>query len=159
MGVGAGCGVGWGPGFGPEAVGFVGGGCGVGFSVGLTFIGFGIGLPASGLTCLPYNALTFVTREAFNFARLAAPVVVDAGNQGLRSISHQASEIQRNMLKGVRGIQSPHSSAFSTSIEASAKKSWHSVEMTILEWEKKLRSQASRSWKLVGSKCPPKDSR
>ena len=44
MGIGVGCGVGWGPGYGPESVGFVGSGCGLGFSVGLTFIGFGLGL-------------------------------------------------------------------------------------------------------------------
>ncbi|KAH7284036.1 hypothetical protein KP509_34G036900 [Ceratopteris richardii] len=72
LGIGLGCGVGWGPGFGLETVGLVGGGCGLGFSVGLTFIGFGIGLPANGLTCLPHNALTCITNETFNLARGAA---------------------------------------------------------------------------------------
>ena len=55
MGIGIGCGVGWGPGFGPEAIGYVGAGCGVGFSVGITFVGFGIGLPANFLFQVPYN--------------------------------------------------------------------------------------------------------
>ncbi|KAL2633183.1 hypothetical protein R1flu_004662 [Riccia fluitans] len=66
VGIGLGCGVGWGPGFGPEAVGFVGSGCGVGFSVGVTLIGVGVGLPASGLTCLPYDTLTWTGRGASN---------------------------------------------------------------------------------------------
>jgi hypothetical protein len=51
--MGLGCGVGWGPGFGPEVVGYVGSGCGLGLSIGVTFLGIGIGLPASGLTCIP----------------------------------------------------------------------------------------------------------
>ena len=55
VGVGVGCGVGWGPGFGPESVGFVGSGCGVGINMGVTLVGIGIGLPASGLTCVPCN--------------------------------------------------------------------------------------------------------
>lgn len=159
VGLGAGCGVGWGPGFGPEAVGFVGGGCGLGFSVGLTFVGFGIGLPANGLTCLPYNALTCITCEAFNFARAAAPAIANVGNQGLSSLSHQAMEMQRNMLKGARNIHSSHSSTFSTSVEADVKKDWHSIEMTLLDWERKLRSQALQSLKLVGLKGPSEDSR
>lgn len=53
MGVGIGCGVGWGPGFGPEVIGYVGAGCGVGFSVGITFAGFGIGLPVNTLMDAP----------------------------------------------------------------------------------------------------------
>ncbi|KAG8382069.1 hypothetical protein BUALT_Bualt05G0038200 [Buddleja alternifolia] len=55
IGVGIGCGVGWGPGFGPEVVGYVGSGCGVGFSVGITFLGLGIGLPANRLLEVPLN--------------------------------------------------------------------------------------------------------
>lgn len=54
MGLGVGCGVGWGPGFGPQVVGYVGSGCGIGFSVGITFAGLGIGLPAK---LLPYKGL------------------------------------------------------------------------------------------------------
>lgn len=57
MGIGIGCGVGWGPGFGPEAIGFVGAGCGAGFSVGITFVGFGIGLPANYVYTLPYKGI------------------------------------------------------------------------------------------------------
>jgi hypothetical protein len=55
LGLGLGCGVGWGPGFGPEVVGFVGSGCGVGLSMGVTLVGVGIGLPASGVVCGPCN--------------------------------------------------------------------------------------------------------
>ncbi|GAU25012.1 hypothetical protein TSUD_154860 [Trifolium subterraneum] len=55
MGFGVGCGVGWGPGFGPEVVGYVGAGCGVGFNVGITLVGFGIGLPANVIFAAPYN--------------------------------------------------------------------------------------------------------
>ncbi|XP_027347677.1 cadmium-induced protein AS8 isoform X1 [Abrus precatorius] len=57
MGVGIGCGVGWGPGFGPEVIGYVGAGCGVGFNVGITFAGFGVGLPAKFIFEAPYNAI------------------------------------------------------------------------------------------------------
>ncbi|GMH09159.1 hypothetical protein Nepgr_010999 [Nepenthes gracilis] len=56
MGIGIGCGVGWGPGFGPEVIGYVGSGCGIGFSIGITFAGVGIGLPANFVIEAPYNA-------------------------------------------------------------------------------------------------------
>jgi hypothetical protein len=59
IGMGLGCGVGWGPGFGPEVVGYVGSGCGLGLSIGVTFLGIGIGLPASGLTCIPCDCKIF----------------------------------------------------------------------------------------------------
>ena len=52
--------LGWGPGFGPEAVGYVGAGCGVGFSVGMTLVGFGIGLLANCLYEVPYNGMVFI---------------------------------------------------------------------------------------------------
>ncbi|XP_074332097.1 cadmium-induced protein AS8 isoform X4 [Apium graveolens] len=55
IGIGVGCGVGWGPGFGPEVIGYVGAGCGVGFSVGITLLGFGIGLPANFIYEGPYK--------------------------------------------------------------------------------------------------------
>ncbi|XP_039130025.1 cadmium-induced protein AS8 isoform X4 [Dioscorea cayenensis subsp. rotundata] len=58
MGIGIGCGVGWGPGFGPEVIGYVGAGCGVGFSVGITLVGFGIGLPSNYLMRVRSNALS-----------------------------------------------------------------------------------------------------
>lgn len=57
VGVGIGCGVGWGPGFGPEVIGYVGSGCGVGFSVGITFLGLGIGLPANYLLEVPHSGM------------------------------------------------------------------------------------------------------
>ena len=57
MGFGVGCGVGWGPGFGPEVIGYVGAGCGVGFNVGITLVGFGIGLPANVIFAAPYNGI------------------------------------------------------------------------------------------------------
>lgn len=158
MGLGVGCGVGWGPGFGPETVGFVGSGCGLGFSVGLTFIGFGIGLPANGLTSLPYNALTCVTCETFNFAKVAAPVVANAGNQGLICIAHKAAEMQRNILNGVRSIQCSHFSAFSASVGSNIKKSQRCVENALQDWELKLKTQTSQSLKRFGVK-DPKESR
>ncbi|KAJ0963247.1 hypothetical protein J5N97_028369 [Dioscorea zingiberensis] len=58
MGIGIGCGVGWGPGFGPEVIGYVGAGCGVGFSVGITLVGFGIGLPSNYLIQVSPNAFS-----------------------------------------------------------------------------------------------------
>ncbi|XP_027347678.1 cadmium-induced protein AS8 isoform X2 [Abrus precatorius] len=60
MGVGIGCGVGWGPGFGPEVIGYVGAGCGVGFNVGITFAGFGVGLPAKFIFEAPYNGVSCI---------------------------------------------------------------------------------------------------
>ncbi|KAM7270557.1 hypothetical protein ACFE04_029771 [Oxalis oulophora] len=64
MGVGFGCGVGWGPGFGPEVIGYVGAGCGVGFSVGITLIGFGIGLPTNSLLQLPCDGVLHRSLES-----------------------------------------------------------------------------------------------
>ena len=52
--------LGWSPGFGPEAVGYVGAGCGVGFSVGITLVGFGIGLPTNCLYEVPYSGMVFI---------------------------------------------------------------------------------------------------
>eukprot|EP00250_Pteridium_aquilinum_P002380 c12579_g1_i2 orf=112-663(+) len=154
MGVGVGCGVGWGPGFGPEIVGFVGSGCGLGFSVGITLIGFGIGLPASGLTSLPYNALTCIACETFHFARGAAPVVASAGNQGFTCISHKAMEMQRNILKGVSSIQLSNLSTFASSVDSNIKGSWRCVERTCRDWEVKLKTQTLQSLKLATLKGP-----
>ncbi|XP_074283262.1 cadmium-induced protein AS8 [Silene latifolia] len=69
MGVGIGCGVGWGPGFGPEVVGYVGAGCGVGFSVGITFAGFGIGLPAKILIEGPYKVVAATSSHTWDLVR------------------------------------------------------------------------------------------
>nr|POF25706.1 cadmium-induced protein as8 [Quercus suber] len=77
MGIGIGCGVGWGPGFGPEAVGYVGAGCGVGFSVGITLVGFGIGIPANYLYEVPYNAVMATGSGAVELARSSGLVTKD----------------------------------------------------------------------------------
>ncbi|XP_051129222.1 cadmium-induced protein AS8-like isoform X2 [Andrographis paniculata] len=69
MGLGIGCGIGWGPGFGPEVISYVGAGCGVGFSVGITFLGVGIGLPCNYLWQVPHNALTKTSRGVLDIAR------------------------------------------------------------------------------------------
>eukprot|EP00249_Psilotum_nudum_P009190 c21767_g1_i1 orf=545-1042(+) len=104
LGIGLGCGVGWGPGFGPEAIGFVGAGCGAGFSVGVTFLGFGVGLPASGLTCLPYNAVACVSCEAFEFARSAVPVVASMAKEGWSSLYFHASTVERKLSEQVLNL-------------------------------------------------------
>ncbi|KAL7111906.1 hypothetical protein ACP275_05G118800 [Erythranthe tilingii] len=69
IGLGIGCGVGWGPGFGPEVIGYVGAGCGAGFSIGITFLGLGIGLPANYLLHAPHNAFMVTSRSALDVAR------------------------------------------------------------------------------------------
>ncbi|KAL7150535.1 hypothetical protein ABFS83_05G119000 [Erythranthe nasuta] len=69
IGLGIGCGVGWGPGFGPEVIGYVGAGCGAGFSIGITFLGLGIGLPANYLLHAPHNAFMVTSRGALDVAR------------------------------------------------------------------------------------------
>ncbi|WCJ20618.1 Cadmium-induced protein AS8 [Euphorbia peplus] len=69
MGLGIGCGVGWGPGFGPEVIGYVGAGCGIGFSVGITFAGLGIGLPANYVIQIPYNGIMATRRQALALVR------------------------------------------------------------------------------------------
>ncbi|KAJ8754341.1 hypothetical protein K2173_002792 [Erythroxylum novogranatense] len=69
MGLGIGCGVGWGPGFGPEVIGYVGAGCGVGFSVGITLLGFGIGLPANYIFKVPQNAIIATKSGALMLAQ------------------------------------------------------------------------------------------
>ncbi|XP_057766645.1 cadmium-induced protein AS8-like isoform X2 [Salvia miltiorrhiza] len=97
VGVGIGCGIGWGPGFGPEVVGYVGAGCGSGFSVGITFLGFGIGLPANYILQLPASAVKVTTRGAWDVAQ--AGVVL--GKKGLEGdgwgrISSNISEALQN---------------------------------------------------------------
>ncbi|XP_057830344.2 uncharacterized protein LOC131041320 isoform X2 [Cryptomeria japonica] len=83
LGIGVGCGVGWGPGFGPEVIGYVGAGCGVGFSVGVTFVGVGVGLPASGLTSVPYNAVSATGYGVIDFAKYnAVPAITHVAGLG-----------------------------------------------------------------------------
>eukprot|EP00252_Welwitschia_mirabilis_P006829 TRINITY_DN17738_c0_g1_i2.p1 TRINITY_DN17738_c0_g1~~TRINITY_DN17738_c0_g1_i2.p1 ORF type:complete len:200 (+),score=49.63 TRINITY_DN17738_c0_g1_i2:126-725(+) len=76
LGIGVGCGVGWGPGFGPEVIGYVGSGCGIGFSVGVTFVGFGVGLPASGIISMPYNAVSAAACGVTQFVKHNAFVAI-----------------------------------------------------------------------------------
>nr|XP_023915104.1 cadmium-induced protein AS8 isoform X2 [Quercus suber]XP_023915108.1 cadmium-induced protein AS8 isoform X2 [Quercus suber] len=89
MGIGIGCGVGWGPGFGPEAVGYVGAGCGVGFSVGITLVGFGIGIPANYLYEVPYNG-----SGAVELARSSGLVTKDVVGDGWNNIAPRISGLQ-----------------------------------------------------------------
>ncbi|KAM4085146.1 hypothetical protein ACJW30_10G004900 [Castanea mollissima] len=94
MGIGIGCGVGWGPGFGPEAVGYVGAGCGVGFSIGITLVGFGIGLPANGLYELPYNAVMATSSGALELARSSGLATKDIVGDGWNNIAPRISGLQ-----------------------------------------------------------------
>jgi hypothetical protein len=76
MGFGVGCGVGWGPGFGPEVVGYVGAGCGVGFNVGITLVGFGIGLPANVIFAAPYNGIPLLLIVKLNHSLISQCVTL-----------------------------------------------------------------------------------
>ncbi|KAK2407778.1 cadmium-induced protein AS8 [Trifolium repens] len=96
MGFGVGCGVGWGPGFGPEVVGYVGAGCGVGFNVGITLVGFGIGLPANVIFAAPYNALLATKSTALKLARSGSHITgtLTAGDVWIRNVP-SVSDFQR----------------------------------------------------------------
>nr|PNR34034.1 hypothetical protein PHYPA_023850 [Physcomitrium patens] len=93
VGVGLGCGVGWGPGFGHEVVGFVGSGCGVGLSMGVTLVGVGVGLPASGLACVPCNVVTGAGQGVRQMTRVIAPMV-----SSFASRTWQAMDTKISML-------------------------------------------------------------
>ncbi|KAJ6712175.1 CADMIUM-INDUCED PROTEIN AS8 [Salix purpurea] len=96
MGIGIGCGIGWGPGFGPEAIGYVGAGCGVGFSVGITLVGFGIGLPANYLFQIPYNAIVATSSGALAIARSNGLLSArDVAGEGWNNVASRASLLQR----------------------------------------------------------------
>lgn len=100
VGVGLGCGVGWGPGFGPEAVGFVGAGCGVGFSVGVTLIGIGVGLPASGLTCLPFDALMWTGKGASSLTfNHAIPALAFGAKQSWQAMALQSAALEKGVQR------------------------------------------------------------
>ncbi|XP_042022278.1 cadmium-induced protein AS8-like isoform X1 [Salvia splendens] len=94
VGVGIGCGIGWGPGFGHEVVGYVGAGCGAGFSVGITFLGFGIGLPANYILQLPSSAVKVTTRGAWDVARALGKRGLET--DGWAGISSNISEVLQN---------------------------------------------------------------
>ncbi|RZC47095.1 hypothetical protein C5167_040031 [Papaver somniferum] len=101
MGLGVGCGVGWGPGFGPEVIGYVGAGCGVGFSVGITFAGVGIGLPANFLLESPYKALVATTGLVkSNTLPAMRNITVDGWNH----IQPQISGFQRDISGRLYGF-------------------------------------------------------
>lgn len=96
LGIGVGCGVGWGPGFGPEVIGYVGSGCGVGFSVGVTLVGFGVGLPASGLTCVPYNVVSATGNGMIEFAKYNAfPAIAHIAGLGWEYAIPRVSDLER----------------------------------------------------------------
>ncbi|CAA2960597.1 cadmium-induced protein AS8 [Olea europaea var. sylvestris] len=96
VGIGIGCGVGWGPGFGPEVIGYVGAGCGAGFSVGLTFFGVGIGLPANHLFAVPYGALMVTRKGALEVARFSGLLGMKNGpGDGWGNIGSHISSMQR----------------------------------------------------------------
>lgn len=96
IGIGVGCGVGWGPGFGPEVIGYVGSGCGVGFSVGVTFVGFGVGLPASGLTSIPYNVVSATGYGMIEFAKYNAfPAIAHIAGLGWDYAIPRVSDLER----------------------------------------------------------------
>lgn len=98
IGVGLGCGVGWGPGFGPEVIGYTGAGCGAGFSVGVTLVGCGVGLPASGLTCVPCDAMLCASGGLFDFTRARLlPAMLSRARQGWTSFTHQASSLELSL--------------------------------------------------------------
>ncbi|CAK9179394.1 unnamed protein product [Ilex paraguariensis] len=102
IGIGVGCGVGWGPGFGPEAIGYVGAGCGIGISVGITLVGFGIGLPANGLFEAPYNAFMATGTAVVEFAR----------SNGLLSMGNVAGDGWRNIGPHISGLKRNASGKF-----------------------------------------------
>ncbi|GLT91309.1 hypothetical protein SLE2022_092020 [Rubroshorea leprosula] len=101
MGIGVGCGVGWGPGFGPEVIGYVGAGCGVGFSVGITLVGFGIGLPANCLFEVPYMAIMATRTGALDLLRLSSKNAVGGG---WNSIEPYVSGMQREASRRLPGF-------------------------------------------------------
>ncbi|CAK9229678.1 unnamed protein product [Sphagnum troendelagicum] len=101
VGMGLGCGVGWGPGFGPEVVGYVGSGCGLGLSIGVTFLGIGIGLPASGLTCIPCDLVAGAGEKVLGLTSTwIAPVMVGLASQAWESVCHQTLVLNKNMHVG-----------------------------------------------------------
>ncbi|CAM8988475.1 unnamed protein product [Rhodiola kirilowii] len=109
MGIGIGCGVGWGPGFFPEAVGYVGAGCGVGFSVGITLVGFGIGLPANSLIGAPYNALVATQNGLVELARLSGSSHRKLTESGRNGMTACISALQRELCGTLSNFRSDES--------------------------------------------------
>ncbi|KAL5794650.1 hypothetical protein ACOSP7_003244 [Xanthoceras sorbifolium] len=105
MGLGIGCGVGWGPGFGPEVIGYVGAGCGAGFSVGITFAGFGIGLPANFLFQVPYKVINMARSGALEVALLNAK---SFAMDGWNNIGPRISGLQREATGRFSNFKQKH---------------------------------------------------
>ncbi|XP_055962138.1 cadmium-induced protein AS8 isoform X2 [Mercurialis annua] len=137
MGLGFGCGVGWGPGFGPEVIGYVGAGCGVGFSVGITFAGFGIGLPANYIFQLPYSAIVATSNQALPFFR-SSPLLngKDVTGNGLndvspgmsffpRETSRRFSSSNQKALLDMQRTFSVHAKSFSKDLETFCSQFFH----------------------------------
>ncbi|XP_017232671.1 cadmium-induced protein AS8 isoform X3 [Daucus carota subsp. sativus] len=102
IGIGFGCGVGWGPGFGPEVIGYVGAGCGVGFSVGITLLGFGLGLPANFIYQGPYKAFMATRSGAMGIAH----------SSGLPEMKNVALDGWSNMGLHISGVKEKASQSF-----------------------------------------------
>ncbi|KAK7360608.1 hypothetical protein VNO77_02615 [Canavalia gladiata] len=109
MGVGIGCGIGWGPGFGPEVIGYVGAGCGIGFNVGITFTGFGVGLPAKFVFEAPYNAIMATQNSAMELVRSNGLLSGThmSGVSWIRNISC-VSDLQRKASEQFLGFSEKH---------------------------------------------------
>ncbi|KAL0297476.1 UNVERIFIED_CONTAM: Cadmium-induced protein AS8 [Sesamum radiatum] len=106
VGVGIGCGVGWGPGFGPEVIGYVGAGCGAGFSVGITLLGFGIGLPANYLLEVPHSAFTVTRRGALDVARAGLLLGKRSrAGDGLSDIIPHMSDVEQSPCTSSSGFK------------------------------------------------------
>ena len=93
------------------------------------------------------TACTHVTREAVNLIKLGAPVVARAGQRGLTSLSCKSSEVQKNVWQSMGLIRAKQSL-----MEANAKRRLILLEATVIEWEKKFKSGAFHSLKLVTAK-------
>ena len=128
------------------------------------------------LTLFPFSficctALTSITYEALNLMKMGAPLVVDASNRGLTSLSCKASEMQMNIRQSIarnRGLTSLSCKASEMQknvrqsfgnvrskhllMEAKAKRQWISMEARVTEWEKKLKHRAFHSFKILTSK-------
>ncbi|CAM6092869.1 unnamed protein product [Calypogeia fissa] len=63
-----------------------------GICVGVTLIGIGIGLPASGFTCLPWSAMIWTGKGASNAtSNFILPILVYIAQQSWEAIPYQAN--------------------------------------------------------------------
>ena len=103
--------------------------------------------------------------------KMGAPLVADASNRGLTSLSCKASEMQKNVRQSIasnKGLTSLSCKASEMQenvrqsignvrtkhvlMEAKAKRQWISMEARVIEWEKKLKHRAFHSFKILKSK-------